>query len=248
MKILVTVASKHGSTREIAEVIADALRAEHVDVDLQQVDDVTTITPYDAVVLGSAIYAGSWLPAATHFAERYRAHLATLPVWVFSSGPLGTEDPQPHDDPNHLAASLGEVAVRDHRIFVGKLDHHELGIAERMIATVVGAPYGDFRDWDAVHGWAREIAAALPAPSVPVRHWHVPVHWEYIDKTFMLSPPAPLRVPPRRAPIHVPAAPPTSLRHPLCRSVPGVPTRRRAPPSAAPPCWRCPISSYALPA
>jgi menaquinone-dependent protoporphyrinogen IX oxidase len=51
---------------------------------------------------GSAIYAGSWLPAAKRFAEQHRAQLATLPLWVFSSGPLGAANPQPQDDPSTL--------------------------------------------------------------------------------------------------------------------------------------------------
>jgi menaquinone-dependent protoporphyrinogen oxidase len=161
LNILVAVASKHGSTNDIAAAIAEELRAAQFAVDLKDADAVDELRGYDAVVLGSAIYAGSWLPVAKQFAYEHRAQLATLPLWVFSSGPLGTPHPQPHNDPNRLAAPLGDIAVRDHRIFVGKLDQRDLGIAERLIAKVVGAPYGDFRDWDAVRAWAHDIAAAL---------------------------------------------------------------------------------------
>jgi menaquinone-dependent protoporphyrinogen oxidase len=168
MNMLVVVASKHGSTRDIANTIAEELRAAQFAVDLQDAHDVADLRGYDAVVLGSAIYAGSWLPAAKRFAEQHRAQLATLPVWVFSSGPLGAANPQPHDDPARLAAPLGDIPIRDHRIFVGKLDRDDLGVAERMIAKVVKAPFGDFRDWDAVRAWAHDIAAALqPAGVLP---------------------------------------------------------------------------------
>ena len=84
---------------------------------------------------------------------------------MFSSGPLGAENPQPHDDPQQLAASLGELPVRDHKVFVGKLDTSDLGIAERVIAKVVRAPIGDFRNWDAIRAWAHEIAAGLIIPA-----------------------------------------------------------------------------------
>lgn len=165
MKVLIAVASKHGSTREIAEAIAEELRAHDLEVDLcdlgqdQPPDNVAAT--YRAVILGSAIYAGNWLPQAREFAEIYQEPLAIMPVWVFSSGPLGADDPQPHDDPNKLALPLGEVKVRDHHVFVGKLDPSSLGFGERLITRMVKAPYGDFRNWEEIRGWAREIAFDL---------------------------------------------------------------------------------------
>jgi menaquinone-dependent protoporphyrinogen oxidase len=107
---------------------------------------------------------GDWLPEARTYVGRSRALLATVPVWLFSSGPLGRDDPQPKGDPRHLAELLGETGARGHWIFVGKLDRSRLGLGERLIAGLVKAPEGDFRDWDAVRAWAREIAAALAAP------------------------------------------------------------------------------------
>lgn len=161
MTVLVAVASKHGSTREIAEAIAEQLRADNLSVDLRDADEVRDISGYEAVILGSAVYAGNWLPKARNFATRFRAELAHMPAWVFSSGPLGIDNPQPHDDPRKLAEPLGAVAVRDHRVFVGKLDMHSLGFGERLIARAVKAPEGDFRDWDAIRDWAHEIALAV---------------------------------------------------------------------------------------
>lgn len=161
MTILVAVASKHGSTHEIAEAIAEVLRTDGFATDVRDAGAIDTLFGYGAVVLGSAIYAGSWLPEAKQFADQHRSALAELPVWVFSSGPLGADDVQPHDDPQKLAAPLGEVPVRDHRIFVGKLDKSNLGFGERLIAKVVKAPEGDFRNWTAIHEWAQSIAAAL---------------------------------------------------------------------------------------
>ena len=163
MRVLVTVASKHGSTREIAEAVADELRNQKLSVDVQDAGDVRDIAGYEAVILGSAIYAGNWMPEAKTFAEHFRAELANLPVWLFSSGPLGEGDPQPQDDPIQLSQPMGEVETRDHQVFVGKLDPDTLGFAERLIAKAVRAPWGDFRDWDAIRAWARTIATGLLA-------------------------------------------------------------------------------------
>jgi menaquinone-dependent protoporphyrinogen oxidase len=114
MKVLVTVASRHGSTREIADSIAQELRVAGHSVAVRPVDAVQEIERYDAAVIGSAIYMGDWLPEARHFVAESRATLARLPVWLFSSGPLGTDDPQPHGDPAHLAEMVQATRANGH--------------------------------------------------------------------------------------------------------------------------------------
>ena len=169
MNILVTVASKHGSTREIGDAIAGELRLHGHRVDMLDAGEVGDVTSYDGVVLGSAIYAGNWLPDAQQFVDVYGPDLARnqVPTWLFSSGPLGTGDPQPHNDPALVASPMGDVPVREHRIFAGKLDNADLWFGERLIVKIVRAPNGDFRDWEEIRGWAREIAAELVLPSAP---------------------------------------------------------------------------------
>jgi len=165
MRIIVVFASKHGSTREIAEVIAAELRLQKHSADLVEADQVNGLAEYDAVVFGSGVYASNWLPEARNFAVHFRKELAKIPVWLFSSGPLGKIKPQPQEDPLNLAASLGDVKARDHHIFVGKLDLADLSFAERMLVKAVRAPIGDFRDWSEIRGWARSIAAELRVAS-----------------------------------------------------------------------------------
>jgi len=161
MNVLVAVASKHGSTREIARVIANDLQAAGIPTDLCEVREVTDLSRYDAFVLGSGVYAGNWLPDMRSFAAQHAATLSGRPVWVFSSGPLGAPDSQPPANPARLAAALGAIAVREHRIFAGKLDQAHLAVPELVVAALVRAPVGDFRAWDAIHTWARTIASAL---------------------------------------------------------------------------------------
>jgi len=165
MNMLVAVASRHGSTTEIAEAIAQELRMANYMVDVRSADEVSTIAAYDAVVIGSAIYMGNWLIEARQFVDRYQDQLACVPVWLFSSGPLG-EDPHPQGDPNMLGELMAATKARGHTIFVGKLDKHNLGLGERLITRAVGAPGGDFRDWEAIRAWAREIAHGLETPVV----------------------------------------------------------------------------------
>jgi menaquinone-dependent protoporphyrinogen oxidase len=165
MTILVTAASRHGSTREIAETIATELRAQALAVEVRDPQTVTALDRYDAVILGSAVYAGKWLAAADGFARQHRARLATIPVWLFSSGPIG-DGPHPHGDLAGLDELQATLGAREHVIFTGKLETSDLNLAERLIARVVHAPSGDFRDWDAIRRWARAIGTTLQRGAV----------------------------------------------------------------------------------
>lgn len=163
MNILVTFASKHGSTAEIAAAVAEELRrAGHV-VDLHDAQAAPAAGAYDAVIIGSAIYAGSWQAEARRYVEDNQAALAQRPVWLFSSGPLGEENPQPQQPPAQLDELMARTQARGHENFVGKLDKERLSFGEKLIVKAVKAPYGDFRDWDAIRAWAREVGAAVTA-------------------------------------------------------------------------------------
>ena len=95
MTVLVAAASKHESTMGIAEAIAAELRTMGYDVDVARIDDSLRVDRYAAVILGSAVYMGKWLPDATEFVARNERTLREKPVWLFSSGPLGWDDPDP---------------------------------------------------------------------------------------------------------------------------------------------------------
>jgi menaquinone-dependent protoporphyrinogen oxidase len=162
MKVLVTVASKHGSTMEIAASLADTLRETGLDVTLKPVEEVASMEGVDAVVLGSAVYAGRWLGAATRLVEGHRQELLARPVWLFSSGPIGAP-PKPDGDPADAAIMVERTAARGHRLFAGRIDRSDLGFAERAVVRVVGAAEGDYRPWDEISAYAREIATELRA-------------------------------------------------------------------------------------
>lgn len=161
MAVLVAYASKHGATRGIAEHIARTLRTLGREADVVPVDAVEHLDAYDAVVIGSAVYYGSWLKDAAEFVRHNGAVLSERPVWLFSSGPLGTEVHDSEEQPKEARELQAAVGARDHRLFFGALDPHTLSFPERMVVKAVRAPAGDYRDWDAIAAWATDIAGVL---------------------------------------------------------------------------------------
>jgi menaquinone-dependent protoporphyrinogen oxidase len=163
MRVLVTYASKHGSTEGIAQAIGDRLRERGLEVDVAPVGRRGDVGDASAVILGSAVYVGSWIDEAVEFAERNAETLVGMPVWLFSSGPLGEHVDDDEEQPRQLAELRGLVAPLEHRTFFGALDKAKLGFGERLMVKAVRAPDGDFRDWEAIRGWSDAIADRLLA-------------------------------------------------------------------------------------
>jgi menaquinone-dependent protoporphyrinogen oxidase len=166
MNVLVAYASKYGSTKAIAERIAQQLQDHGLQAVARPVQELDDLVDYDAFVVGSAVFGGHWMPEAMEFVRNNRALLAHGPVWLFSSGPIGTTAKK-YDtpaDPKELGELRRAIRPWDHRVFFGawdpsRLDRGRLGFAERMIAKVL--PRGDFRNWVAIEAWAIDIARAL---------------------------------------------------------------------------------------
>jgi len=161
MKALVTVASKHGSTDEIGQSIAESLRAAGIEVDVSAPDGVASVADYDAVVIGSALYMGRWLGPARDFVRTNADSLRARPVWLFASGPV--TDKEDAADAAEGQKLLELVGGREVRVFPGKLDRKDLGFGERTILRMVKSPFGDFRPWEAIGEWATSIATAINA-------------------------------------------------------------------------------------
>jgi menaquinone-dependent protoporphyrinogen oxidase len=178
MRVLVAYATRHGSTAGIAERIAQTLRDDGIDADAQPASRDLDPTGYDAYVIGSAAYLFRWLDPATDLVRRHATLLRSRPVWLFSSGPLGTDplDDQGRDQrtvavPRAIPDLVRSLGARDHRVFFGALepDRRPIGLAERLMALMPAGkdahPMGDFRDWADIEAWAHGIACDLqPAP------------------------------------------------------------------------------------
>lgn len=179
MRVLVSAASRHESTTEIAHAIAAGLNARGLHAETPALNEVGVLAGFDAVVLGSAVYFGHWLKQAREFAQTHSAALLQRPVWLFSSGPVGPPERRvPAEGPTDIETIMTLSGACDHRVFAGVLDRSRLGFAERATLRVVHPGEGDFRDWDAIEAYAAEIAAALlepprsapPAPAGRVLH------------------------------------------------------------------------------
>lgn len=173
MKVLVAYASRHGATAGIAARIADRLRTNGIDAQSIEVGRVSTLQGYDGFVFGSAAYMYRWLKEAAAFTRRHREVLASKPLWLFSSGPVGTDlvDENGRDiceasRPKEFAELESTLSLRGSKVFVGAWDPEAepVGLAGRlklMPAARASMPSGDFRDWDAIDAWADDIALAL---------------------------------------------------------------------------------------
>lgn len=161
MKLLVTYASKYGSTAEIAEVIGKELQIRGHETEVKAVGDIDDMSGYDGFVIGSAVYAGRWMKPAAKFLRSNQKLLANRPVWLFSSGPTGLGDPNEIMDgwnfPEDLEPLLETIKPNDIILFHGNVDLDKLNFAERMIIKSVKATVGDYRDWLVIRGWARKI-------------------------------------------------------------------------------------------
>jgi menaquinone-dependent protoporphyrinogen oxidase len=164
-KVLVVYGSKYGATGEIAGKIGEVLREAGLGVDVSAAERIRDVTPYSAVVLGSAVYIGSWRKDAETFLKVHEQELAGLPVWLFSSGPTGEGDPVALTNgwrfPGKLLPVAERIKPRDIALFGGMADEAKLNFIEKFMLKNVKAPAGDFRSWGAITAWAKGIAEAL---------------------------------------------------------------------------------------
>ena len=186
-RALIVHASRHGATQGIAERIGVVLQAEGIEATVLPAANLPDPTAYDAVLVGSGVYMGSWLKEGFEYLERYGAVLTSRPTWLFSSGPIPSSSKQvpaendpyggalgPADGPGsgarkRIEAFATQIGVRGHRIFQGAYDPSDppKAMSERLARLLPAVkailPEGDFREWDKIEGWAREIAAQVQA-------------------------------------------------------------------------------------
>ena len=180
MPVLVAYGSRYGATRGIAERLGQDLRAAGLDVDVHEATPRLDARSYDAFVIGSAAYRGSWLKGPVELVGRHVDVLAERPVWLFSSGPLGDalrddrgRDLMESTRPRQFAEFRDALAPQDTRVFYGALDPARLRLGDRLVRLLPAGrrllPAGDFRNWQAIDGWAHEIAEKLAGTVRPRR-------------------------------------------------------------------------------
>jgi menaquinone-dependent protoporphyrinogen oxidase len=163
-RVLIGYASKHGSTAEIAEAIADKMREAGLKVDCRPLSEIDSLSDYDAVVLGSALYVNHWRHEARRFLHQHGEELPKRPLWVFSSGPVGESsdalDPASLE-PKRVMAEAERLGAREHVVFGGRLPAEPHGPLEHALLRRTPERYRDRRYWAEIREWAARIADAL---------------------------------------------------------------------------------------
>lgn len=163
--ILIVYATKAGSTAEIASFIGETLGARGFHVDVRSVREAGALDGYDAVILGSAIRMGNWLPEAAGFAKKHQDALNRLPTALFTVHMLNLGE----DEASRTARLAYTAPVRallpkaQETFFAGKVDYRTLSFFDRLITRMMekqtGQPVGDLRDWDNIRRWAEQVFA-----------------------------------------------------------------------------------------
>jgi len=159
----VTYATRAGSTFEVAEQVAEVLRAAGATVDVKPVPAVHEVKGYDAVIVGSAIRMGHWLPEAVAFVQAHRETLSHIPTAYFLvSGLLRDDTPGMR---RKVLAFLDPVRTilepTSIGLFAGKMDYSKMDSLDRSIAEAVSSSEGDWRNWEAIRGWAHDLQTRL---------------------------------------------------------------------------------------
>ncbi len=162
--LLIAYASKYGSTKEIAHHIALIVRREGLSVDVKDVESVSSLQPYSALIVGSAIYFDNWLSAASEFLESFQEELAHKQVWLFSSGITGEGDFRKVIDwyyPEALKDIIKTINPNDTALFGGKVDADRLELEDWLVNPSVRVEMDDYRNWSEIEAWVLGIANAL---------------------------------------------------------------------------------------
>ncbi len=166
--VLVTYASKYGSTQEVADAVAARLREKGLVVDLQPIQTVRSLAGCKTVVLGTAIYYGLLHKDAAGFLTRNEAALAQIPVAIFALGPNGMDENERKGSQAQLDKELAKfpwlkpvaTGLFGGR-FPARLRFPDSLVAALPASPMHGMPASDARDWKAIHDWAGKLAQKL---------------------------------------------------------------------------------------
>jgi len=160
-RVLVGYATGTGTTASVAEAIGATLTERGFAVDVKPVTEQPAVQGYDAVVLGSAINGGQWLPAAVSYLESHRDELSQVPVSLFCVHAMncGTDPKKTRKRLAYLGRERAIVAPAAEGYFAGKgpSQADTNAFSRWAFRTFGGDVEGDGRDWDAIRAWAERV-------------------------------------------------------------------------------------------
>ena len=161
MQVVVAYGSKAGGTAEIAHAIAERLSTHGLTVEVSDAAELQDADGFDAIVVGSSLYAGRWRNPCVRYLRRLAKDRYAGPVWLFHSGPLTDEEAHtPQDLPRRVAELAERLDTRDVVTFGGVLDEQVSGVIAKRLAKTMA---GDWRDWGDIEAFADGIADDLRA-------------------------------------------------------------------------------------
>jgi menaquinone-dependent protoporphyrinogen oxidase len=160
-RVLITYASKYGSTGGVADAIGKELCSKEVAADVVLIKNAGNISSYQGVVIGSAIYMGKWMSEAVDFLKKNKDILRQVPVAYFVvcmtlSQPTEKNRAEALSYMDPILKAVPEIKPVAIGTFAGALDYNNLSWLNKKILKSKGTPEGDFRDWNAIGAWARE--------------------------------------------------------------------------------------------
>ncbi len=160
-RVLVTYASKYGSTGGVADAIGKELCAKGVNADVVLIKDASSVGSYQGVVIGSAIYMGKWMSEAMDFVNKNQDILSQMPVAYFLvcmtlSQPTEKNRAKVLSYMDDILKAVPKIKPVGIETFAGALNYNNLSWLNKKIMKSKGSPEGDFRDWNAIRSWARE--------------------------------------------------------------------------------------------
>jgi menaquinone-dependent protoporphyrinogen oxidase len=158
-KILVVYCSQAGSTAEIAQFIGKEISAKGWNSDVKNVNEVTNPAQYNAIIIGSPIYAGKWKKEATDFIQTNQSLLQQKHVAYFAVGMFFADPAKKAETSNYLQRERALVKPLSEGHFMGRLDYSKLNFFSRTICKMIKAKQGDFRNWAAIKTWTHQTLA-----------------------------------------------------------------------------------------
>jgi menaquinone-dependent protoporphyrinogen oxidase len=165
-RALIAYASRCGSTGGVADVIGQVLCGTGTSTDVRLVGKLNDLSPYQTVIVGSAIRRGRWLPEAVDFVKEHRDTLRQVPTAFFAVC-LTMKDDTPENRSKVLSyldpvrKETPQVQPVDIGLFAGTVNFSKLSFVDKSILKVRGVSEGDFRNWSAIRTWAAEIRPTL---------------------------------------------------------------------------------------
>jgi len=163
-KVLVAYSSKAGSTSEVAKAIGEVLSKSGADVTVEQIKNVKDVSAYQAIVVGSLIRMGRWVPEAKNFVEKNKAVLEKVPTAFFTTCLTLKDDT---DEARAKVAGYVEPVLQivkpvENGLFGGKMDTSKLSFLDKLIIEkMIKATNGDYRKWDEINAWAGKLPALM---------------------------------------------------------------------------------------